>query len=89
VRLVGRALDVEDGRLRLAPDLAQSMAAAEERRARLLRRIDDHIARRGATSFLPPADAAPALQPPAAPESLDLGRSGIRTVLWATGYRRS
>lgn len=89
VRLMGRALEVENGRLRLADDLADSMAAAEERRARLLRRIDDHIAQRGLMYSLPPADAAPALRPPAAPASLDLQRAGIRTVVWATGYRRS
>jgi putative flavoprotein involved in K+ transport len=89
VRLVGRALEVENGRLRLAPDLADSMAAAEERRARLLRRIDDHIARRGPMRSMPPADAAPALRAPAAPSTLDLRRSAIRTVVWATGYRRS
>ena len=28
------------------------------------------------------------MAPPAAPASLDLGAEGIRTVLWATGYRR-
>jgi putative flavoprotein involved in K+ transport len=89
VRLVGRALDVAGGRLLLAGDLADSMGAAEERRARLLRRIDEHVSRRGLDRELPPADEARTLRPPRAPRSLDLRRAGIRSVVWATGYRRS
>jgi putative flavoprotein involved in K+ transport len=86
VRLVGRAIGATGDRVLLADDLAESVAAADARLARLLQRIDAHVARAGV--------AAPAPQPlPSVPATstataLDLRREGIRTVVWATGYRR-
>jgi putative flavoprotein involved in K+ transport len=87
VRLAGRLVGVEGGRVRLADDLPAYVEAAERRMARLLRRIDAHVARTGEPAPTPRPIPAP-IAPPA-PRALDLGAEGIRTVLWATGYRRS
>jgi putative flavoprotein involved in K+ transport len=89
VRLVGRVKGVEGGRVLLSEDLAETIASAERRLARLLGRIDDHVARTGQGEAVPPAEPLRPVAPPRAPASLDLRAEGIRTVLWATGYRRS
>ncbi|HSP56571.1 MAG TPA: NAD(P)-binding domain-containing protein, partial [Dehalococcoidia bacterium] len=56
VPLVGRALDAEGERVVLAADLAGSLAAADVRLERLLRRIDDYIDRRGLSATVPPPE---------------------------------
>jgi putative flavoprotein involved in K+ transport len=88
VRLVGRAQAARDGRVLLAGDLAESLASADARLARLLARIDEHIRRTGAGE-VPAAELVRAILAPPSPEAIDLRAAGIRTVLWATGYRRS
>jgi putative flavoprotein involved in K+ transport len=88
VRLVGRVRGVEGSRVLLAEDLAETFAGAERRQARLLGRIDAHIARTGQTAA-PPAEPLRPIAPPAAPAAIDLRAEAIRTVIWATGYRRS
>ena len=40
-------------------------------------------------SELPPAQPIPPIRVESGPSSIDLAASGIRSVLWATGYRRS
>jgi putative flavoprotein involved in K+ transport len=87
VRIVGRALGVAGGRLQLGGELAAHVAAAEERLALLLARIDRWIEQAGVPAPPPEPIRPVALEP--APASLDLAAEGIRTVLWATGFRRS
>lgn len=85
VRLLGRAGRIDGTVLHLADDLAETMAAAHRRLERLLARIDLAAGAEGA-----PAEAWPAaigLAAPA-PARLDLAAEGIRTVVWATGFRR-
>ncbi|MBN8185909.1 NAD(P)-binding domain-containing protein [Salipiger thiooxidans] len=89
VRLVGRALGAGEGVVRLDPALAPEIEAAERRRHRILRHVDAHIDAAGLR--LPPDAAAwraPEL-PGSGPDRLDLAAAGIRTVIWATGFRRS
>ena len=88
VRLVGRAQAARDGRVLLAADLAESLSSADARLARLLARIDEHIRRTGGGE-VPAAEPVRAILAPPPPEAIDLRAAGIRTVLWATGYRRS
>lgn len=85
VRIVGRAEAVADGHVRLRADLPESIAAAQRKLERLLDRIDA-VAGRDA----PPADpeARRPIVLPAAPAELNLKAAGIRSVVWATGYRR-
>ena len=86
VSLAGRTVAARGSRVEFADDLADSIAAADARRARLLEAIDAHIERWRMQA--PPAEATRAIRPGPAPSSLDLEASGIRSVLWATGYRR-
>ena len=70
----------------LGDDLGQQVRDADRRLRRTLARIDDHIARRGVA-----APAAPPVSPPALPRPprrLALGDE-VRTIVWATGYRRA
>ena len=90
VRLVGRLRAVDGLRVGVAPDLEATVADADRRMDRTLARIDAAIDRLGL-----PADPLDGQRPPARvrPEDspateLDLARAGIRTVVWATGYRR-
>jgi len=89
VRLVGRVSDVRDGRVLLARDLRRNVAASEVRLERLLRRIDAYVERSGQSGVVPAPEAARPILVPSTPASLDLRAEGIRTVVWATGYRRS
>jgi putative flavoprotein involved in K+ transport len=88
VRLVGRVTAVEGARVLFAEDLAETVAAAERRLARLLGRIDAYVATSGQAA-VPPAEPLRPFAPPPAPAAIDLRADGIRTVVWATGYRRS
>lgn len=89
VRVVGRAVGVDGGRVLLGNDLAASVAAAEARLQRLLGRIDAYARGAGLAAQVRAPDPIPPVRLPAAPASLALRAEGIRTVLWATGYRRS
>ena len=89
VRVVGRLVDVSDGIARFDDNLVATTAAADFKLASLLDRIDGFIARER-------IDAAPGepfephcLRFADAETTLPLEGAGIRTVLWATGFRRS
>jgi putative flavoprotein involved in K+ transport len=89
VRLVGRAVGAEGGRVFFADDLVTHTVAADARLARLLQRIDIFAARTGLDAELgPPEPFEPFLWPATAPTEIDLRREGISTVVWATGFRR-
>jgi putative flavoprotein involved in K+ transport len=88
VRLVGRATDVSVGRIRFADDLNRSVTMADVKLSRLLAEIDAFILKSGLEGA-PEADPIRAVVPAKAPKSLEAGLPGIRTVVWATGYRRS
>jgi putative flavoprotein involved in K+ transport len=89
IRIAGRALGVADGRVRFAPTLGADCAAAEARRQTLLSAIDRHIAAAGLdVPDEPEAWRAPP-PPSPGPEAVDLAAEGIRTVVWATGFRRA
>lgn len=85
VRLVGRLVGADGARLALAQDLPARMADADRRLARLLARFDAAAPGLGVGE---PAEPIAPLAPPDAPAGLDLRAAGIRTVVWATGYRR-
>jgi len=87
VRVTGRLTAVEGRTLRFADDLAADSAAADARLARLLARIDAHIAATGASAPPDPDAARPLALPSRRPRALDLAAEGIATVVWATGYR--
>ncbi|MBP2314563.1 NAD(P)-binding domain-containing protein [Azospirillum soli] len=81
VRVVGRTAGVDGGRITLCDDLAETTAAAQATMDRLLARID---------AFAGPSKTEgvrPIALPPS-PSALDLRAEGIRSVVWATGFRR-
>jgi putative flavoprotein involved in K+ transport len=82
VTLLGRLVGAEGRKARFAPDLAASVAWADERYSELADRIRKQVAERGLPAFdMPepePFDAA-------APEELDL--SGFGAVVFAGGFR--
>ncbi|MBL7501190.1 NAD(P)-binding domain-containing protein [Frankia sp. CNm7] len=90
VRLVGRLLAADRHRLVLADDLSATTATADATMRRVLARIELHLRHGGpggiAAELLDP-EPFRAVAPPPAPTSLDLRAAGIRTVVWATGYR--
>lgn len=89
VRLVGRAEGAVGARMFFADELVETLAAADLKLAGLRMRIDGHIERAGLDSTVGPEEPFEPVPIPDAPASLDLRSAGIRTVLWATGFRRS
>jgi len=86
VRLAGRVASADQRRISFASDLSDHTAEADARLQRMLARIDGWIAAHAVDA---PVDAPfRRLAPAPAIEAIDLEAEGIRTVLWATGYRR-
>jgi putative flavoprotein involved in K+ transport len=84
VRLAGRLTRVDGRRVTFANDLARTAGAADTRLRALLDRIDAFAGRTAAE----PAVVRPA-RTGAAVSRLDLRRSCVGSVIWATGYRRA
>jgi putative flavoprotein involved in K+ transport len=85
VRIIGRAAGAQDGVLSINNNLAKAVAGSQSRMERVLRRIDIFADAVGA-----PTEAWPAhLAFDASPTALDLAANDIRTVVWATGFRRN
>lgn len=89
IRLVGRTDDVEGPVFRFADNLIEDVVAADLKLTRLLMRVDEHITEAGLERVHAPESPLDLVDVPDAPRSLDLDAEGIRTVLWATGFRRS
>jgi putative flavoprotein involved in K+ transport len=89
VRIAGRALGLAGGRVQFAANLAAECAAAEARRQKLLSAIDRHIAAAGLPVPEEPGAWRAPPPPGPGPEAVDLAAEGIRTVVWATGFRRA
>jgi putative flavoprotein involved in K+ transport len=89
VTIAGR-LAAAHGRLAFfRDDLRHTTAESDTRLRRLLARIDEHIDSCGIGDAVPAAEPVPEVVLPPAPMAVDLVGRGIRTVVWATGYRRS
>jgi len=88
VHLVGRLVGAHDGKLQLSGSLRNVCDLADLKLNRLLNTFDQWATERSFDRDLAPmhrfartvVDAEP-------PLGLDLARRGIRTVLWATGFR--
>ena len=82
VRIVGRTAGADGQRVHLHDDLAETTAAAQATMERLLARID------AAAGGSPVAEASRPIALPPSPAVLDMAAEGIRSVVWATGFRR-
>jgi putative flavoprotein involved in K+ transport len=91
VRVVGRALAIDGTRVSIdADDLVATTVAADAKLATLLGRIDRFAVEQGLLRDAEPSarfvPVWPVFDP--SPSALDLRSEGIRTVIWATGFRR-
>ncbi len=86
VTLVGHLQSVENGKLKLAPDLWDNLATADAHEAAFIKSVDEYIAK---TGMVAPEEKLPVLRdgfqtPPMS--DIDLELSGITNVIWATSY---
>lgn len=88
VKLVGRLAGISGNKAQFSGSLRNVCALADLKMNRLLNQIDEWAAAHEAGAAAPPperfeptrVDASPAL-------TLDFTKGGIRTILWATGFR--
>lgn len=85
VRVMGRAVGVSGTMMDFANDLAETTAVAEKKLKRMLDRIDTIIRSWGIRAEFPENRDPVILKSVAA--RIDLAAAGIRTIVWATGYR--
>lgn len=85
VRVTGRVVGIAKGRVLLRDDLAETTTAAQRTLDRLLSRLGPVAEAEGAPDEPPPP---PLARFAPGPPALDLAAEGIRTVVWATGFRR-
>ncbi len=88
LRLVGRLNAVDGTRLRFATDVRGVIDAADRHMARVLVRIDAAIERLGLAHEVFAAEPNNTVTDMSVPDSIDLDAAGIRSIVWATGYRR-
>jgi putative flavoprotein involved in K+ transport len=89
IRLTSRVVGTNRDNVFFDDNLVSYTAAADVKLARLLRRIDDYVARAGLESEVGAKEPfVPFLWPKPAPREIDLRMEDITTVLWATGFRR-
>jgi putative flavoprotein involved in K+ transport len=79
---------VDGNTVRLARDLAALVAHADLKMQEQLDRIDRFIETNRAESSFPEEARPGKINVASAPDVLRLDAEGIRTVVWATGYRR-
>ena len=89
VRLVGRLAGItEDGKAQFAGSLRNMCALSDLKMRRLLELIDEWARANGLDDTVEPPDRLPPTRVEESPPfGMDLARSGIRTIIWATGYR--
>jgi putative flavoprotein involved in K+ transport len=88
VRVVGRLLGATPRRAYFADDLTASIARAENKMHEQLDRVDQYIASMGFESRFPGEARPRRIEATPSPRMMSLAEQGIRTVVWATGYRR-
>ena len=87
VRLLGPLAGFADGTAQFGGSLRNKCNLADLKQGRLLDTIDEWSAENGLDEAVdPPHRFEPTRVEDSPPLTLDLARSGIRTVIWATGY---
>ncbi|MEJ2889852.1 flavin-containing monooxygenase [Actinomycetospora aeridis] len=87
VRVVGKLGRLRDGRAQFSGGLANTVRLADLKLNRLLERYDTWAAEEGPGDLGDPHRPEPTTVDASPRIEIDLAREGIRTVLWATGYR--
>ena len=86
VKLVGRLAGIQDGKAQFSGSLRNMCELADLKLNRLLNRIDEWAAENGVRGD-PPHRPEPTRVEASPPLGLDFDRAGIRTIVWATGFR--
>jgi len=87
VLLLGHLQDVEKNKVILAPDLHENLAMADKSEAEFTKQVDAFIEKNGLDA---PLENLPELRDGYEADvitELDLETAGIRSMIWATGYR--
>jgi len=88
VRIVGRIAGVREGKVQVSGSLRNVCELADLKMNRLLKIFDDWATSHGIGHEIePPHRFAPTQVDTSPPLSLDFAKSGIKTILWATGFR--
>ncbi len=88
VSLRGRLAGIRDGKVLFSGSLHNKCELADLKMNRLLDSFDDWASANGIDAEVDPVHRPPPTEVEAMPPlDLDLADSGIRTILWATGYR--
>jgi putative flavoprotein involved in K+ transport len=88
VKLVGRLAGMNDGKAQFSGSLRNVCALADLKMNRLLNSIDEWATAQGVDREVEPSHRfAPTEVEASPPLLIDLARRGIRTVIWATGFR--
>jgi putative flavoprotein involved in K+ transport len=88
VDLRGRLAGFNDGKAQFSGSLANTCELADLKMNRLLAKIDDYVLAHNLEAQVPAARRYPKTRvEPGAPLMLDMQKSNVKTILWATGYR--
>jgi putative flavoprotein involved in K+ transport len=88
IRLVGRLAGIVDGKAQFSGSLRNQCALADLKLMRLLDRIDEWAGVAGLNGGVLPPHRFPATVVEASPPlGMDLRKVGIKTIVWATGFR--
>jgi putative flavoprotein involved in K+ transport len=88
VKLVGRLAGIQNGKAQLSGSLRNLCELADLKQNRLLKTFDEWAAESGVSGTVdPPHRPEPTRVEASPPLGLDFGRAGIRTIVWATGFR--
>jgi putative flavoprotein involved in K+ transport len=88
VRVTGRLIALDGGVAHFDRSLGATVAVADDRLRRLLRRIDDFATATGLDREVGEPDPPAPLDLADGVDRLDLVAAGVRTVVWATGFRQ-
>ena len=88
VKLVGRLAGIRDGSAQFSGSLRNVCELADLKLNRLLNRIDEWAAENGVSGAVDaPHRPEPTRLEVSPPLGMDFARAGIRTIIWATGFR--
>jgi len=88
VKLVGRLAGISDGKAQFSGSLRNLCALSDLKMNRLLNTIDEWATENGLDDEVEPPHRLPPTEVEESPPLvMDLTATGIRTIIWATGYR--
>jgi putative flavoprotein involved in K+ transport len=88
VKLLGRLAGIQGAKAQFSGSLRNLCELADLKQNRLLNTFDEWAAESGVSDAVdPPHRPEPTRVEASPPLGLDFGRAGIRTIVWATGFR--